>query len=100
MVARHLGVLSRHRGFQNIDQPNPVFTTENSVDNNPIHKYTQHTANKHNIYGVKPIIAQRSPNARPVELHNVKPAQFWRTSGSVLNVDWLRTSSGTEKLSS
>ena len=27
----------RHRGFQNVGLPNPVFTVENSADNNPIH---------------------------------------------------------------
>ena len=51
------------------------------------------------MHDVKPNTAVQSPTARPAELHNVKPAQFGRTSGSVLNVDWLRTSSGTEKSS-
>ena len=38
MVARRpSGVLNRHRGFQSIGLPNPVFTVENSADNNPIH---------------------------------------------------------------
>ena len=36
------GVLNRHKGFQNIGLSNPVFTVENSADNNPIHTtYTQ-----------------------------------------------------------
>ena len=51
------------------------------------------------MHGVKPITAEHSQTARPAELHSVKPAQFLRTSESVLNVDWLRTSSGTEKSS-
>ena len=51
------------------------------------------------MHSVKPITAEHSPAARPSKLHKVKPAQFLRTSGSVLNVDWLRTSSGTEKSS-
>ena len=77
MIARPSGVLNRHK-----------------LDNDPIH--ITHT---HKMHGVKPITAERSPIARPAELHKVKHAQFQRTSGSVLNVDWLRTSSDTEKLS-
>ena len=45
MVARPSGVLDKHRGFQNIDLPNPVFTVENSADNNPIH--TAHSKSVH-----------------------------------------------------
>ena len=60
MVTRPSGVLNRHRGFQNIGQPNPVFTVENSEDNNPIR-------------------ATHSTTARPAELHNVKPAQSDRS---------------------
>ena len=62
------GVFNGHRGFQNIGLLNPVFTVENSADNNPI--WT------HNTHGVKPITAEHSPTARPAELHNVKSAQF------------------------
>ena len=51
------------------------------------------------MHGIKPITAELSPIARPAELHKVKSAQFQGTSWSVLNVDWLRTSSGTEKSS-
>ena len=51
------------------------------------------------MHGVKPITAEHSPTARPTELHNVKPAQFLRTSQPVLTVDLRRTSSGTEKSS-
>ena len=51
------------------------------------------------MYVVRPITAEHSPTARPAELHKVKPGQLLRTSGPVLNVDWLRTSSGTEKSS-
>ena len=35
-----------------------------------------HTTCMHNMHGVKPITAAKSPTARPAELHNVKPAQF------------------------
>ena len=97
MVARPSGVLNRHRGFQNICPTSPVFTVENSADNNPVH--TAHSKSVHNMHGVRPMTAEHSPTARPAELHNVKPAQFLRTSESVLKVDWLRTSSGTEKSS-
>ena len=55
--------------FPNIGLPNPVFTVENSVDNNPIH-VTQ-SKSEHGA-----ITAEHSPTARPAELHNVKPAQF------------------------
>ena len=50
------------------------------------------------MHGVKPVATKHSPTAHagPAELHKVKPAKFQRTSWSVLNVDWLRTSSGTE----
>ena len=51
------------------------------------------------MHGDKPITAEHSPTVRPAKLHKVKPPPFRRTSGPVLNVDWLRTSSGTEKLS-
>ena len=37
MVARPSRVLNRHRGFQNIGQPSPVFTVENSANNNSVH---------------------------------------------------------------
>ena len=98
VVARPSGVLNRHRGFQNIGLPNPVFTVENSADNNPIHTthsnlYTQHACCQTHYP------AEHSLTVRPAKLHKVKAAQFWRTSGPVLNVDWLQTSSGTEKLS-
>ena len=45
MAARRSRVLDRHRGFQNIGLPNPVFTVENSADNNPIH--TTHSKSVH-----------------------------------------------------
>ena len=45
MVARPSGVLKRYRGFQNIGVLNPVFTVENSTDNNPIH--TTHSESVH-----------------------------------------------------
>ena len=45
MVARRSGVLGRHRGFQNIGLPNPVFTAENSADDNP--KHTAHSKSVH-----------------------------------------------------
>ena len=35
MVAGPSGVLNRHKGFQNIGLPNPVFTFENAADNAP-----------------------------------------------------------------
>ena len=41
------------------------------------------------MHGVKANTAEHWPTARPAELHNVKPVQFLRISGSVLNVDWL-----------
>ena len=59
MVARPSGVLNRHRGFQNIGLPNPVFTVENSADDNPIHA-----------------TYSKSVHARPAELHKMKSAQF------------------------
>ena len=78
MVARPLGV-------QDIGLPNPAFAVENSGDDNPIHP--THSICTHNMHGVEPITTEHSPTARPTELHNVQPAQFWRTSGSALNVD-------------
>ena len=36
------------------------------------------------MHGVKSITAEHSPTAGPAELLNVKPAQFRRTSGSML----------------
>ena len=76
VVVRSSGVLNRHRGFQNICPPNPVFTVENSADNNPI-QYTQHTVNLYIQHAwSKPITAEHLPNARPAELHKMKPAQF------------------------
>ena len=59
----------------NIDLSNPVFTVENSADNNPIHA-THSKICTHNMHGVKPITAERLPTAEPAELHNVKPARF------------------------
>ena len=38
------------------------------------------------MHGVELITAEHSPTARPAEVHNVKPAQFWRASVSVLIV--------------
>ena len=75
MVARPSGVLNRHRGFQNIGLPNPVFTVENSADNNSIHT-THSKICIHDMHGVKPIIAEHSPTTKPAEPHNVKPVQF------------------------
>ena len=98
MVARPSGELNRHRGFQNIHLPNPVFTVENSADNYPIHiKHNKFCT--HNMQGIKSITAEHSPTARPAELHKMKPVQCKRISVSVLNIDWLQTSSCTEKLS-
>ena len=37
MVARPPEVFNRHRGLQNRGLSNPVFTDENSADNNAIH---------------------------------------------------------------
>ena len=77
MVARPSGALNRHRGLQNIGIPNPVFTAENSTDNNPIH--TTHSKSVHTrymVHGVKPITAEHSMTDRPTELQNVKPAHF------------------------
>ena len=45
MVARLSGVLNGHRGFQNTGLLYPVFTVENSADNNPIH--TTHSKSVH-----------------------------------------------------
>ena len=99
MVARRpSGVFNRHRGFQNIGLPKPVFTVENSTDNNPIH--TTYTKSRYTAWIVSSLLLKNiRPTARPAELHNVILGQFRRTSGSVLNVDWLRTSSCREKLS-
>ena len=72
------GVINRHRGFQNIGLPNPVFTVENSADNNPIH--TTHSKPVHTTWMVP------NPSLQTAE---------W-TFGSVLSSDWLRTSSTTE----
>ena len=79
MVTRPSGVLNRHRGFQKIGLPNPVFTVENSAYNNPIHtthSKSVHTPCTQNMHGVKPITAAQSLTVRAAELHNVKPAQF------------------------
>ena len=84
--------------FPDIGLSNPVFTVENSADNNPT-RNTQSKICTRNMHGVKPITVEHSSTAKPAELHNVKPVQFWRTSRSVLNADWLGTSFGTEKLS-
>ena len=45
MVARPSGVLITHRAFQNKGLLNPVFTVENSADNNPRH--TKHSKSVH-----------------------------------------------------
>ena len=45
------------------------------------------------MHGAKSTTAEHSPTETCAIM------QFWRTSGSVLNFDWLRTSSGTEKSS-
>ena len=71
MVARPSGVLSRHRGFQNIGLSSPVFTVENSAANNPIH--TTHTKSVHTTCVMSN--PKHSLTARPTELHNVKPVQ-------------------------
>ena len=42
---RSTTVLNRRRGFQNIGLPNPVFTVENSADNNLMH--TTHSKSLH-----------------------------------------------------
>ena len=47
--------LNRHSGFQRIGLPNPVFTGENSADNNPIH--TTHSKSVHTTCMVsKPLL--------------------------------------------
>ena len=48
MVARLPGVLNRHKSFQNIGLSNPVFTVENSADNNPIDLFTTRHRVVHN----------------------------------------------------
>ena len=74
MVARPSRVINRHRGFQNIGLRIPVFTVENSAGNDPIH--TTHSESVHTACMVLPVTVERSPTVRPIELHNVKPAQF------------------------
>ena len=63
MVATHSGVLNRHRGFQNIVLLNPVFTVENSADNNPLH--TTHSESVHTTCMVSDLLLQ--PNLRNSE---------------------------------
>ena len=75
MAARPSGVLHRHKGFQNIGKPNPVFTVENSAENNPIH--TTHSKSVHTIRMVSnPSLRNIRGLLGPAGPHNVKLAQF------------------------
>ena len=61
--------------FQKIGLPNPVFTVENSADNNPIHK--THSKSMHTTRMVSnPLLQNSRWVLRPAELHKVKPVQF------------------------
>ena len=73
MVARPSGVLRRHRGFQNIGLPRPVFTVESSAGNNPTH--TQHSVNLYTQHAwCSTHTEEHSPTVRPTKLYKVKPA--------------------------
>ena len=63
--------------FPDIGLPNPVFTVENSADNNPIHAtHSKICTHNMNMHGVKPIIAEQLQTAELAELQNVKLEQF------------------------
>ena len=64
MVARASGVLNRQIGFQSIGLPYPVFTVENSADNNLMH--TTHSKSAHRIC-IGP--AKHSPTATTAHIY-------------------------------
>ena len=87
MAARPSGVPSRHRVFQNIGLSNPVFTFENSADNNQTHVKSVHT-----ICTVSnPLLRniRRLPDPMTAKCETCAIRKDFRVSA---NADWLRTS--------